>query len=506
MEKLNLKLSPFESQDKLFEKACKKLNISKGEIKHFKILKKSIDARNKSNVFYNYVVEISNKEEVVFPCEYKRISKKQSVLVVGAGPSGLFCALELLRHGFEVCLIERGKCVEERQKSVDDFIKNRILDENSNVQFGEGGAGTFSDGKLNTSNGGEEIKQVLQEFVNFGAENEILYLNKPHLGSDKLPKIVKNIRQEILKLGGKVLFNTCLNDFVIENGRIKSVLLNDKKYVFDKVVLAVGHSARDVYDLAYQKGVFMEAKDFAVGLRIEHLQKDVNLSQYGEKYAKILPPADYKLVSHYLDRGIFTFCMCPGGYVVPSSSNKNTIVVNGMSNFSRNGENSNSAVICQVKKEDFGGKLFGGVEFQRDLEVKAFLLGGEDYKAPCQLVKDYFLNTSSNEFSNIKPTYSIGVKKANLNLLFSEKINDCLKFAIKDMGKKLKGFDNPYALLTGVESRTSSPIRIVRNENYRSVNVENLYPCGEGCGYAGGIMSACVDGKRVAKSIFKECE
>ena len=275
--------------------------------------------------------------------------------MVGAGPAGLFCALELLRHGLDVTLIERGKCVDERIKSVNDFISTKVLDEDSNIQFGEGGAGAFSDGKLNTNVSGELTSEVILDFVKFGAPKEIAYLNKPHIGSDNLPSVVKNIRKHIIELGGKVLFNTKLTDFTLKNGRIDSVKYNEFVEKYDEVVLAVGHSARDIYNLVLEKGVFIEPKEFAVGFRIEHLRNHINLSQYGEKYAKNpnMPTAEYKLTSKYQDRGVFTFCMCPCGFVMPSSSNKNTVVVNGMSNYKRDNVNSNSALIVQAKIKDF---------------------------------------------------------------------------------------------------------------------------------------------------------
>ncbi len=502
----NVKVLVDASNEDVLIAVAKKANLKPNKIKYFKIIKKSLDARRKNDIFYNVTADVSETPVSVLEKQYKKVSNKARVLVVGAGPAGLFCALELLRYGLNVTLIERGKKVEDRAKSVDDFIKNKVLDEESNIQFGEGGAGAFSDGKLNSGVGGELSREVILDFVKFGAPSEIEYINKPHIGSDNLKKVVKNIREEIIRLGGEVLFSTKLTDFSIKNGKIDTVTYGGKVEKFDEVVLAVGHSARDIYNLVLNKNVFIEPKDFAVGFRIEHLAKDINMAQYGEKYANLLcmPTADYKLTSSFNGRGIFTFCMCPGGYVMPSSSEKNTVVVNGMSNYSRDAVNSNSAIIVQANKCDFFEGALGGVKFQEELEKSAFKLGGEDYSAPVSLVGDYLKGKTSSEFNSVFPSYQIGVKRVNLNGLLPKNINDCLHFAITDMGKRLNGFDKYDSVLTAVESRTSSPVRIVRNENLTSVNVSNLYPCGEGCGYAGGITSAGADGKRVALKIVEK--
>lgn len=498
----NIKIRPFEDERVLLNKSAKKAGLKVEDVKYFKLVKKSLDARDKSNIFYTCSVEISplayKKPERV----YGKINAGARVLVVGMGPAGLFCALDLLRYGFNVTLIERGKPVDERVKSVDNFISTKVLDENSNIQFGEGGAGAFSDGKLNTGVGGAFAREVIDDFLLFGAPSEIDYLQKPHIGSDKLKTVVKNIRNEIIKLGGEVLFSSKFDDFEFVGDKIVSVSINGKKHEFDEVVLAVGHSARDVYSLLYKKGVMLESKDFAVGLRIEHFQKDIDIAQYGSfAGTKGMPVADYKLVTNQNGRGVFSFCMCPGGFVMPSASEKETIVTNGMSNFARDGENANSAIICQVTKADFGDELFGGIKFQENLEKTAFRLGGGDYKAPFSLVGDYLSGNKSKNFNRVIPSYSMGVQGANLNELFSNEINDALKGALLDFGKKIKGFDCFDAVLTGVESRTSSPIRVVRDETFKSITFKNLYPCGEGCGYAGGITSAGADGKKVAKAL-----
>ena len=499
----NIKMPIDASLEDLKLRAAKMERIPLQSVKHFKIKKKSLDARFKGDLKYVYSVEISDKEEIEIKREYKKCNKQANVLVVGAGPAGLFCALDLLRYGHKVTLIERGKSVESRNKSISNFIETRVLDEESNIQFGEGGAGCFSDGKLNTGVNSEFATTVIEDFLTFGAPSEIGYLSKPHIGSNNLPNVIKNMRNHIIQLGGRVLFETKLTDLEISGNSIKTATFGSYKESFDEVVLAVGHSAHDVYKLLNQKGVFLESKEFAVGLRIEHLATDINKCQYGVDYLKYndLPTAEYKLVSSLNGRGAFTFCMCPGGYVMPASSNKNTVVVNGMSNFERNAENSNSAVVVQVKKSDFGEGVFDGLNYLNNLEHKAFLLGGENYSAPCQLVGEYLAGVHQNGFGKVKPSYSLGVTKANLSSLFSEEIDTTLKCAIVDMAKRIDCFASFDAVLTGVESRTSSPIRVTRTERGNSVNVINLYPCGEGCGYAGGITSAGADGKKIAKLI-----
>ncbi len=498
-----LKLKINQTENDLIDMALKKANIKRGDLKYFKLEKKSLDARDKGNIFYSCTVTLSDK--IVKPNfkTYPKTARKGSVLVVGAGPSGLFCALDLLRYGFEVTLIERGLKVDEREAEYQNYLKTRILNEECNIQFGEGGAGAFSDGKLNTQVGGELVREVLVDFVKFGAPSEIEYLSKPHVGSDNLKAVVKNLRKEIIRLGGRVLFSSKLTDVDIFGGKVTSVYINGEKHSYDEVVLCVGHSARDVYEMLNSHGVCMESKDFAVGLRIEHLQSDINLWQYGEKFAFIkgMPVADYKLTANANGRGVFTFCMCPGGFVMPSQSDRETVVVNGMSNYLRNAKNANSAIICQVGKKDFGEGLFGGVNYQRELERKAFILGGENYSAPASLLGDFMADKTSSSFGKVEPSYALGVKKANLNKLLGEEVALSIKGGISIMARKIKGFDLYDAVLTGVETRTSSPVRILRNERCESLSASNLYPCGEGCGYAGGITSAGADGKRVAKHL-----
>ncbi|MGN0807125.1 MAG: NAD(P)/FAD-dependent oxidoreductase [Candidatus Coproplasma sp.] len=502
----NIKLPVDRPESDLLSIVQKKIN---GKIKYFKILKKSLDARNKSNVFYLYSVACATHPVAEEKKTFEKLSSATTVAVIGAGPAGLFCALRLVEHGFKPVIVERGEAVEERKKSCNHFFENRILNEESNVQFGEGGAGAFSDGKLLTRTKDGLNSDVLEGFVRFGAPEEILYLNKPHVGSDRLYGVLQSMRKYIESQGGKYLFSTKLIGFEREGEsltalKLKNVKSGDESLLpVQAAVLAVGHSARDTFEMLNKNGVYMEPRDFAVGVRVEHLAKEISFAQYGQA-SKYLPAADYGLVSHAGERTVFTFCMCPGGVVIPAASEQGGVVVNGMSDYARDGVNSNSALMVQMRREDFGGDdLFAGVRFQQRLEQTAYRLGGSNFKAPVQLWGDFARDRISDKFHEVNPTYASGVSFAPLNALLPEVAVSSLKAAIPDMARRLKGFDSLSAVMTGVESRFSSPVKILRDLDGQSVCVKNLYPCGEGSGYSGGITSSAADGLSVAEKLFE---
>lgn len=498
----NLILRPGQKEGSLRTLCEKKL---RAPCKYFRILKKSLDARDKSDVRWVYTVECSAKEERREPLAFPKITKDAPpVYVVGAGPAGLFCAIRLLRHGIRPIVIERGAPVEERAADVEGFVKTGVLDPSSNIQFGEGGAGTFSDGKLNTQTNSPLNREVLRTFVEFGAPEEIEYLGKPHIGSDKLRTVVKNMREYILANGGEVRFHTLLTDVEKKNGKLSAVFLNGEREEARELVLAIGHSSRDTFEWLYRGGFRMEQKEFAVGVRIEHLQTAISRAQYGSGY-EALPPADYKLVSHAGERAAFTFCMCPGGLVMPATSQEEGVVTNGMSNYLRNERNANAALVVQVKREDFSSDSpLAGVEYQRKLERAAFLAAGRNYRAPVQLVGDFLSDKESYYFGEVKPSYALGTEFVPLRAILPQPVCEGLKGAIPDMDRKLKGFASYDAVMTGVESRTSSPLRILRGDDLQAAETEGVYPCGEGCGYAGGITSAAADGLRVAQAIYEK--
>ncbi len=493
-----LALRPYQKESSLVKLCEKKL---RAPCRYFKILKKSLDARDKSDIKWVYTVECGTEPYAPPPRVFERVKGSPKVVIVGAGPAGLFCALRLLGHGVRPVILERGKRVEERAEDVKKFSETGALDPASNIQFGEGGAGAFSDGKLNTQTNSPLNRDVLDTFVRFGAPAEVGYLGKPHVGSDHLKKVVANMREYILAQGGEFRFSTKLEDVRIRGGKLLSFTANGTEETCDALVLAVGHSARDTFETLLARGLEMQQKEFAVGVRIEHLQSAISRAQYGAGYAA-LPPADYKLVSHASDRAVFTFCMCPGGVVVPAASEEGSVVVNGMSDFARDGRNANSALVVQVRREDFGGDHpLAGVAFQRKLERAAFRAAGGGYKAPVQLVGDFLADRESYYFGEVKPTYAPATAFVPMQAIFPRALTDALKAALPDMDGKLAGFAAYESVLTGVESRTSSPVRIVRGSDLQAVNAEGIYPCGEGCGYAGGITSAAADGIRAAEAI-----
>ena len=498
-----------------------KTKLKKENINNYKITKQSLDARCKNNILYVYemIVDIKNENEYLKNNKNKDITYYEeeqytfehsgtkdindNIVIVGSGPAGLFAAYTLVENGYKPLIIERGKKIEERIIDVENFWNNNILNKNSNVQFGEGGAGTFSDGKLNTliKDSNNRMKKVFNTFVECCAPNEILYSYKPHIGTDKLRKVIINMRNKIINMGGTFLYNSTLTNLIIEKNELKKIVINNEKEInCNALILAIGHSARDTFEMLLKNNIEMQNKPFAVGLRIAHNQSMINESQYGEKYAKVLGSSSYKLTNQVNGRGVYTFCMCPGGFVVNASSEENRLVINGMSNYKRDELTANSAIIVTINEKDYGTNLLDGVKYQRLLEEKAYNLCNG--KISIQLFKDYKDNTISKKFGNVLPVIKGKYDFANLNELFSQEINNALKETIITFGKKIKGFDSDDAILAGVESRTSSPIKIIRDDNFES-NIKGIFPCGEGAGYAGGITSAAIDGIKVAEAIGK---
>ena len=498
---------------------CKTLKLKKEDVKNFELLKLSVDARKKPNIKYVASVGLNlngNLEKRFAKYNYAKVDKKlkykqkqtdKKFVVVGFGPSGMFAALTLARMGLKPIIVEQGEPVEQREKDVLNFWQNGKLNKYSNVQFGEGGAGTFSDGKLNSNLNNDYCKIVVQEFFKFGAPKEITYLNKPHIGSDNLKQIVKNIREHIKSLGGEFLFSTKLKDLCIEKNKVTSVVLEDVKnqkqtvLPADYVILCVGHSARDTFEMLYKHNANIKQKPFAMGVRIEQKQSDINLSQYGSEKVPGLPNADYKLVCHLPNgRSVFTFCMCPGGEVVASSSNEGEIVTNGMSNFGRDKENANSAVLVNITPEDYNSdNPLAGIYYQAKYEKLAFELGGKDFCAPAESVGSFVFNKDVK--TNINYTYRPNLKFCKIEKCLPDFVAESLKLGLVELNKKLKNFAREENLLIAIESRSSCPLTIVRDENFQS-NILGVYPVGEGAGYAGGIMSSAQDGIKVAESIY----
>ncbi|SJM91719.1 conserved hypothetical protein [Crenothrix polyspora] len=502
-----------------------KLNITTDNLLSYSVFRRAFDARKKHDIKLIYTIDLlaSNEDDILKNLEtdpqvsltpdtsYHEVGRapanlKTRPIVIGTGPCGLFAGLILAQMGFNPIILERGKAVRERTKDTFGLWRKGIFNAESNVQFGEGGAGTFSDGKLYT-----QIKdpkhygrKVLTEFVKAGAPAEILYVSKPHIGTFKLVSMVEEMRANIVALGGEIRFSSRVDDLLIDNGQVQGVQLSSGEIIHSThVVLAVGHSARDTFKMLYERGVYVEAKPFSIGFRIEHPQSIIDRCQFGDNAGHpILGAADYKLAHHCKNgRSVYSFCMCPGGTVVAATSEVGHVVTNGMSQYSRNERNANSGIVVGITPEDYPGNPLAGIDLQRRLEAHAFTLGGGTYAAPGQLVGDFLAQRPSTALGQVQPSYTPGVHLCDLSSALPDYAIEAIREALPAFDKKIKGFAMPDALLTGVETRTSSPIRIKRNDSYQSLNTKGLYPAGEGAGYAGGILSAAVDGIKVAEAV-----
>jgi uncharacterized FAD-dependent dehydrogenase len=505
----------------------KKLGINATDLVEYSIFKRGVDARKADAILLAYTLDVTVNGETKVLAKLKKdphvklapdtsyhfvaqapADLKTRPIVVGLGPSGLFAALVLAQSGFKPLVLERGKAVRERTKDTFNFWRKGELNAESNVQYGEGGAGTFSDGKLYS-----QIKdpkhygrKVLNEFVQAGAPEEILYVSHPHIGTFRLVGMVEKMRETIIALGGEIRFQSKVDDIEIEGGQVQAVILaSGERIPTHHLVLAVGHSARDTFEMIHQRGIYIEAKPFSIGFRIEHPQSLIDAARHGPNAQHpILGAADYKLVHHASNgRSVYSFCMCPGGTVVASASEPGCVVTNGMSQYSRNERNANAGIVVGITPEvDFPGDPLAGIALQRKLESQAYVLGGSTYQAPGQLIGDFLSNKASTEFGQVTPSYTPGVHLTNLETALPEYAITAIREAIPEFAKQIKGFDLADGILTGVETRTSSPIRIKRNDdNLQSINTKGLYPTGEGAGYAGGILSAGVDGIRVAEAV-----
>lgn len=508
----------------------KRLKIEASDLISFNIFKRSYDARKKTAIILIYTVDVEVHNEAALLVTIKDVQGQSKIgvtpdtsykfvthakdgdyprpVVIGFGPCGLFAALILAQMGFKPIVLERGKAVRERTKDTWGLWRKRELQPESNVQFGEGGAGTFSDGKLysQVKDPKHYGRKVLMEFVKAGAPEEIMYVSKPHIGTFRLVKMIEEMRANIIALGGEIRFQQKVTDFDVKNGVLSGLTINgDEKLVADHVVLAIGHSARDTFQLVYDKGIYVEAKPFSVGFRIEHPQSIIDKARFGPNAGnEILGAADYKLVHHAKnDRSVYSFCMCPGGTVVAATSEPGRVVTNGMSQYSRNERNANSAIVVGISPEtDYPTHPLAGIDLQRELESKAYTLGGASYNAPGQLVGDFLANRASTALGEVTPSYKPGITLCNLADALPAFAIEAIREAIPEFDKQIRGFSMKDAILTGVETRTSSPIRIKRNDDdMQSINTKGLFPAGEGAGYAGGILSAAIDGIKVAEAL-----
>ena len=514
------------SDDDLTKAIVERLSITPSELVCFTIFRRGVDARKKNAILFTYTLDVTTTTDALIlarlpnhphvkqapDTRYHFVAKAtgtpaQRPVVIGCGPCGLFAALILAQSGFRPIILERGKKVRERTVDTFGFWRQRKLDPESNVQFGEGGAGTFSDGKLHT-----QIKdpkhygrKVLTEFVKAGAPEEILYVSKPHIGTFRLVKMVEQMRAQIESLGGEFRFQSRVDDIVIEDDQVRGVMLTSGEHIAtNQVILAIGHSARDTFEMLHQRGVFIEAKPFSVGFRIEHPQSMIDSCRLGSNAGHpALGAADYHLVHHCNNgRSVYSFCMCPGGTVVAAASEPGHVVTNGMSQYSRNERNANAAIVVGISPDDYPGHPLAGLEFQRKIEARAFELGGGTYDAPGQLVGDFLAGKPSREFGAIIPSYKPAVHLCDLATALPDYAIEAIREALPAFEKQIKGFARDDAVLTGVETRTSSPIRIKRDDDtLQSVNIKGLYPAGEGAGYAGGILSSAVDGIKVAEAV-----
>lgn len=517
----DISLPPEHSVSQLSYQAARLLRVENSRVRQVTIVKKSIDARKKPDVKVIYTIDVKvegNEEKILkrsgckkasiapvyrLQLPYMKQPPKQRPVVVGFGPAGMFAALVLAMAGCRPIVLERGADAQTRHEKVERFFETGQLDAVSNVQFGEGGAGTFSDGKLNTGVSNPRIHWILEQFVEAGAQENILYDAKPHVGTDVLLTVVQNIRQKIISLGGEVRFNTQVTDLVVENEHLTGLKLSDGSVLeCSDAIFAIGHSARDTFSMLLDKGLNMEPKPFSMGVRIEHKQSAIDDAQYGCSN-KALPPADYKLVAHLDDETVYTFCMCPGGYVVAAASEEGGVVTNGMSYSDRAGENANSALLVTLNPVDFpySGPL-GGMQWQREIEQAAFRSGGGNYQAPAQKVGDFLKGRPSDGPGSVKPTYRPGVTWCDLHDVLPSKLTGALEQGILSLNGRLSGFSDADAVLTAPETRSSSPVRILRDKSGCS-SLAGLYPAGEGAGYAGGIMSAAIDGMMAAEALVE---